>query len=289
MSGLPLLATFFERDPFLGYTLIATLFLAIVSLSAGLSRLDFLVSFRPRALLHISLAVLLAFMLVFLADFLKAQNIDQTWLSILKGLSRFPLYVIALAYGPSAGLLAGLLFAGFATSGASPGWLELLLTLELCVLGWFAIAPSTFRVRWAGPANVVLAYALTWIAAGSAYLQWRTGEAARFSTHFTQHVDILPSILLSVLLLALLRPSFYQRHFHESRIAPQSTFATPTSDADVFVEPLPEPLTEKPLPAKRHRTNFELTQTLHNPSPFMRARHRKQLQTLRFDELRRPK
>jgi hypothetical protein len=231
-----ILAELFQRDPFLGYTLVAALFLGIVSLVTGWLRLDFLAVFQPKGLFHVAVAVIVAivFSLVSqsaLAPFTANAAVGETslTLSLLRGLSRLPLYIVALAYGPTAGLLAAGLFAAFATTSGTLGWAEAVLALELVVLGWFAIAPSPFKLRWAGPMNVVLAYFLAWATGGSAYLQHLTKRATELSIHWEHHQTLLVGIFLSVLVLFLLRPKVYQSFFAGSRIAPPP-------------EPLPAPV-----------------------------------------------
>ena len=140
---------------------------------------------------------------------------------MLVGLSRFPLYVIALAYGPSAGLLAAGLFAAFATTGLLPGWSEAVLALELVVLGWFALEPSPRRYRWAGPLDAAVAYLLAWATGGSALLQALSGEGMSLGAQLAYHLPGLPGVTLSMALLALVSPALYARFFPTSRIKPK--------------------------------------------------------------------
>ncbi len=217
----------FQRDPFFVYTLVAAVFLLLVSLITGWLRLDFLVLFQPRVLFHVALAVILAIVLSLLSQILPAPftanaatDDPSMSLSVLRGLSRLPLYIVALAYGPTAGLLAAGLFAAFATTSGTLSWAEAVLLLELTVLGWFAIAPSPYKFRWAGPLNVLLAYGLTWATGGSAFLQHSTGRAMWLSTHWSYHQSLLLGVALSVVLLLFLGPKRYQTFFAGSRIAP---------------------------------------------------------------------
>jgi hypothetical protein len=223
----------FQRDPFFVYTLLAALFLALVSLITGWLRLDFLAVFRPKGLFHIAVAVIFAIALSLLsqtsAPFIANATTGETSLTLaaLRGLSRLPLYVIALAYGPTAGLLSAGLFATFATTSGTLGWAEAVLALELTVLGWFAIAPSPFKSIWAGPLNVMLAYFLTWATGGSAFLQHATGQAMKLGTHWAYHQTLVLGVGLSVLLLFFMRPQFYQKIFADSRISPPQQFIEP--------------------------------------------------------------
>ncbi|HEV2123423.1 MAG TPA: hypothetical protein VGW38_11705, partial [Chloroflexota bacterium] len=213
-----------SADPFLFYTLVAAGFLAVVSLGSGLIRSDFLAIVRPQGLLHVSLAVLTAFLVVLLADALQPRleaGADGLWLETLRGLSRFPLYVVTLAYGPSAGLLAAGLFAAFATNSTLPGLPEAVLALELVVLGWFALAPSPRTAAWAGPFDALLAYFLTWSTGGAALLQASSGNGTVLAAHLAYHQDMALGIALSMTLLFLVTPGAYRRFFPDSRIAPR--------------------------------------------------------------------
>jgi hypothetical protein len=217
----------FQQDPFFVYTLVAALFLGLVSLVTGWLRLDFLVLFQPKGLFQIALAVIWAIFLTLLSQTLPApftvnaaDSDTSTSLSILYGLGRLPLYVIALAYGPTAGLVAAGLFAAFAATSGTLGWSEAVLALELTVLGWFAIAPSPRTSRWAGPLNVLLAYFLAWATGGSAFLQHLTGQAMKLSTHWAYHQATLLGVVVSMLLLFLISPKLYRTLFTGSRISP---------------------------------------------------------------------
>ena len=80
-----------------------------------------------RPLLVVLLATLL---LSVLAGALSASlgTADTPW--ALEGLRRWPLYLLALAYGPSVGAVTALLFAAFESSGGFPGWAEAVLVLD---------------------------------------------------------------------------------------------------------------------------------------------------------------
>lgn len=82
------------------------------------------------------------------------------------------------------------------------------------------MAPSPYKVRWAGPLNVLLAYFLTWATGGSAYLQYFTGHGTELSTHWQYHQPLLLGVSLSAMLLFFIVPKVYQKFFAGSRIAP---------------------------------------------------------------------
>lgn len=216
-----------SSDPFVFYTLAAALFLAVISLVQGWLILDVIAIIQPHGLFHVTLAVLLAFMLVLAQGGLVTALVNrgfeapQSVSRMLEVVSYLPLYVIALAYGPSAGLLAALLFAAFGSESGALGYPEMILVLELVVVGWFAIAPSPFRYRWAGPFNVAVAYLLTWATAGAAYLDYLTGQGLLFRTHLHYHAEPVVGLVICLLLLLLIRPSVYLRVFKGSRLNPQ--------------------------------------------------------------------
>jgi hypothetical protein len=230
----------FASDPFVGYTLLAALFLGLISLVSGWGKLDFMALFQPRALMHVTVAVLLAALLTLGQRLFVPGDATLTTAGLvipaeaLQGLSRLPLYLVALAYGPSIGLISAGLFAAFATTSGNLGWSEAVLALELVTLGWFAIAPSPFKVRWAGPLNVMLSYFLAWATGGSAFLQYTTQRGMDFSTHLNYHLPILLGVALSALFLLFVGPELYKQAFKDSRIAPAipkpSTIVIPLSD-----------------------------------------------------------
>jgi hypothetical protein len=232
----------FARDPFLGYTLLAALFLGLVSLGTGWARLDFLALFQTHALWQVTLAVLLATLMTLGQKLLIPSDAALSTagfsipLEALQGISRLPLYLVTLAYGPSVGLVSAGLFAAFASTSGTLGWPEAVLALELVVLGWFAIAPSPRKVRWAGPLNVLLAYILAWATGGSAFLQYAIGQGLNFNTHLSYHLPLLLGIAVSALSLLFIGPDLYKKAFKGSRIAPKEvpkaarTIVIPLSD-----------------------------------------------------------
>lgn len=275
MLDLQFVTDLLVNNPRLMYFLLAAFILVFVSLLSGWGRLDFLVMLKPQSLLHIALAVIIAFSLMLLNEyaartFNEASATTNSNLWFFSGIRRFPLYVIALAYGPSAGLFTAALFAAFETTAHYPGLNEAVFALELTVLGWLAISPSPFKYRWAGPVNVVGAYTLAWATAGLALLEWQTGDIT-MANLWTQHRTTLTGVLLSMLLLLIVSPRFYRQVFSLSRIAPKRKQA-PVAHA--VIEPLVhttkrnrETLTQVTLP--------DLTRDL---------RRKKELESPRFDD-----
>lgn len=210
-----------REDPRLVYSLAAAALLAAVSLISGWGRLDFLALRRPATLLRLGLGVAVSFALAALAasPALLSLGDDGLAASLVQGLARAPLYVLALGYGPTMGLLAGALSAAATASGPFPGWPEAVLTLELVILGWLAISPSPRRYRLAGPVGAALAYLLANGTAGVAHQVWLTGDLS-LAVLLAQHALALPGLLLAWLLLTALGPTLYTRFLPGSRIDP---------------------------------------------------------------------
>lgn len=207
-------------DPVAGYTLLAALLLATASVAAGVARLDFLVLARPvpALALVVCLLVALAFRALIGPDPLATAPV--TWAPA--GIERLPLYLAALAYGPTVGLLAG---GGFTllllvTTGEAPGWAQALLTLELLLLGWLAIFPSPRQFRWAAAFNVLLASSLTWLTGGIALARLLHGE---LTAENVLVINPLPftSLTTSAAVLLLIPRSAYRVLFRGTRIAPE--------------------------------------------------------------------
>ncbi len=203
-------------DPLLVYSLAAAALLAFVSLVSGLGRLDLAALLRPLVLLRLCAAVGVAFALVATSELLLT---DPGQRGLLQGAARFPLYLMALAYGPTVGLAAGALFAAATAVGPFPGWREAILCLELVVLGWLAIYPSPRSARWAGPLGAALAHLFAAGTAGVAFLAWRDGDVTLAALLAEQRAE-LPGLLVAWLLLALASPRLYATAFPGSRIAP---------------------------------------------------------------------
>jgi len=260
------------NDPFLFYALLATSVLAAASLLSGWLRGDVLAIVRPQGLFRISVAVVAAFVLVWLGH--SAGGADTVVGNLLVGLSRFPLYVIALAYGPSAGLLAAGLYAAFATTGLLPGWSEAVLALELTALGWFALEPSPRRHRWAGPLNAAVAYVLAWATGGSALLQASSGDGMSLAAHLAYHLPGLPGVVLSMALLALVSPHLYERFFPTSRVKPKSKAKTEARAQSADSAALPEFASSNPSP-KASNVSQSIKDISDRPVDRRRAERRK--------------
>ena len=222
------LVTVLRQDPLLTYSVAAALVLLAAALTAGFSRLDFVAVLHPHGLLAVVSAVLTSLMLMVFIAWLERNLMRVPWLWLdtlpesafpLVGAWRLPLYVIALAYGPSAGLLAAALIAAFSASTGLPGWQEGLLAFELITVGWLAIAPNPREHAWAGTFNVLLAHLLTLTTLGLALLRWQ--QRPLTPTELWQlSGNVSGGVLLGALVVAYVTPAFYARVFATSRIVP---------------------------------------------------------------------
>ncbi len=205
-----------SADPVLLYSIAAAVLLAVVSIGSGLARRDFLALARPRTLLRVLGAVAIACLLK-VVEVYAVPALPEPVAAVTAGLHRLPLYLVALAYGPVTGAVVGSLFAGFAASASLPGWPEVVLALELAVLGWLAIFPSPRDTRFAGPLNAALAYLLAWGTAGLA-LHASANEEVTLALLYAEHAAMAPGLVGCVLLLFLFGPAVYERAFPGSRI-----------------------------------------------------------------------
>lgn len=215
----PLVWQHVTADPLVTYSLAATMVLAIVSWSSGLGRVDLAALAHPRVLLRVSGAVAVSFLLTTAARTLAPEVEPRALAIALEGLGLVPLYLVTLAYGPSIGVIAAVLSAGFAADAAFPGWREAILALELVALGWLAIYPSPRQARWAGPLDVALAHALAWGTGGVAWLALRGGGFAPAAWRTEVAAGVLP-VAVAALVVGAFGPAFYRSAFPGSRIAP---------------------------------------------------------------------
>ncbi len=213
---------FILADFVLTITLALSVFLAIISLFSGWRRKDFMVFAKPRAFTTIGLGILFSLILRFLErstfanfslDFLPINN-------IFLGISHLPLIILAIAYGPSVALFSTALFIAVTTQNYDFNWLDAVLMLELVVLGWWAIYPSSFQKRWAGPINLIITYILVWGTAGTAYFHSQGLDVRDWRTHFNYHQNYIFSLLISVIFLLLIGPKVFSKLFPDSRIIP---------------------------------------------------------------------
>lgn len=205
-------------DPLFVYPLGAAVLLAAVALTGGLARGDVRALLRPPVLVRVLALTALAFAAAAAADYLGSDWAAASLLLI--GAARLPLYIAALAYGPSAGLLAGALFSPAVAAGAFPGVQGALLTLELLLLGWLAIFPSPRSARYAGPLLAPAAHALTLLTAGVAHLVWLFDAGSEAQLRQALQAPELPGLAAAWLALYFVTPARYARYLPGSRIAP---------------------------------------------------------------------
>lgn len=264
MTDLEAFASLLRSDPVLAYSLLAALFLSAVSLASGLVRRDLVALLRPGVLLRVAAAVALALLLSLMAEAITSALGADGGPWSLAGLRRWPLYLIALAYGPTVGAATALLFAAFESSGGLPGWSEAVLAVELVALGWLAIYPNPRTHRWAGPLNALLAYTLAWGTAGLALLAWRTGVVTTGGV-WDQHRSVWLGLLLSALLLAAIGPRSYRALFPHSRLTPAPLKRPVVAAVD------PEPIGRRPA---RHDPRLTLPDL---PERLLRRERRRDL------------
>ncbi len=271
MTALQRLPDAIRHDPVFTYALLAAVLLALVSLATSVARRDVAVLARPRILLRVVGAVLAAFALAYLSALLAQAFGPSTFTRAVAGLERFPLALVTLAYGPGIGVVAAALVAGLQANGWLPGWQQAVFALELAVLGWLAIYPSPRSSRWAGPLNVVLAYALAWGTGGLALLEARTGSVTPAALWVQQRPVVL-GVAVSALLLALVPPSAYRRAFPQSRIVPADAGRDPR-------EAMPPAPWDTADPVARARDPMKLTYP-DLPRAMVRGRKRRELEPL---------
>jgi len=223
MPSFEAIRTLIMSDLILSITLGMSILLAVFSLFSGLWRLDFLPIWKPLTLTQVGLAILLALMLkIFEQSPYANLNFDFLPTTVhLTGISFLPLIIITIAYGPSIGLLAVALFLALTPPAGVFNWRDAVIMLEFVVLGWWAIYPSSFQQRWAGPANLLISYILVWGTAGSALFHSQGLDIRDWRVHYAYHQNYLPALLISILFLFLPGPKLFKLLFANSRIQPK--------------------------------------------------------------------
>lgn len=241
MTALQRLLDAIRHDPVFAYSLLAAGLLALVSLGTAVVRRDVVVLARPRILLRVVGAVVVAFLIAVLAGNLTQAFGASQWTRLASGLERVPLALVTLAYGPGVGIVTAALVVGLQANGWLPGWHQAVFALELAVLGWLAIYPSPRSSRWAGPFDLLLAYALAWGTGGLALLESHTG-AVTPAALWAQQRPALLGLAATAFLLALVPPAAYRRAFPHSRIAPPEAPEEPTTPETSGARPARDPM-----------------------------------------------
>lgn len=249
------LATVLRQDPLLAYSVAAALVLLAAALAAGLHRLDFVAVLHPHGLLAVVSAVFASLLLMMLVAWLERTlgRLPWLWLNLpdsafpLVGAWRLPLYIVALAYGPSAGLTSAALIAAFSARTGVLGWQESLLAFELILVGWLAIAPNPRAHPWAGTLNILLAHLLTLITLGFAILRWQQ-QPLTLANLWQLPGEVSGGVLVSALVAAYVTPAFYARVFAASRLTIHSE-QTPHMPLPPLTATSADPTTKDPVTA----------------------------------------
>ena len=208
----------FLDQPLVIYPLLAAGLLLLVALATSWLYGDLRALLQGRGVASVSAAVASAF-LIYLVSLNPGSGVEAATFG--QGLSRLPLYLLALAYGPGVGLLGGIIFVMLSlilVSGHSLGSFEVLVLLELVVLGWLATSPSIFKVRWAAAFNIPFACLLSWATAGTALLQGSGYDARLLSVHWSYHQQSLWAIYICSAVLSLLSPEQCRNLFRGSSL-----------------------------------------------------------------------
>lgn len=194
-------------DPLLAYALLAASVLAAASLIGGWTSGDLRSLTRAGPWTAAALAAIAALALT-IAGERTVMVAPDAW--PVQGIRRLPLYLVALGYGPTMGVVAAGLFAGVERIQEPVPAAEVVLVLEMAVVGWLAIAPSPRRVRFAASFAVLVGWAMAMGTAGLAALAWLY-RPLPLETWLTAVRADLPGVLAAAVLVALLPPSWWRR------------------------------------------------------------------------------
>jgi hypothetical protein len=194
-------------DPLVRYALLGAAVLAAAALLGGWTRGDVRALARPSTWAAVAAAVLAATALAAAGDRIGAV-LPGGW--PLEGLRRFPLHLLALGYGPSPAVLAGVAFAAVESGQPGLAGAEAVLVLELAAIGWIAIAPSPRRRRLAAPLAVLVGWGLATATLG---LAGRAADGASPSlTALLLDEGAVPvGVLASAALTLLATPRWWRR------------------------------------------------------------------------------
>lgn len=266
-SALMSLADLLNRamlDPLVRSALLATVVLGLAAVAGGLARRDLVAFRRPATWLAIATSLLAALALAAAGDRLASALPE---LSFLQGWERVPLYLLALGYGPSIGIVAGLAMsiAGWGAWVVGPN--ELMLVLELAAVGWLGLGPTPRRARWAGPFAIVLGWSLATATVGLA--AWAAdGRPIATVPFLVAHSSALAAVASAALLAAAIPPRVWRRnvpgaadrvrleHDHERvrwlRPLERAAYRRPSRHAQGA---WPSPRLPSPSPLRAHRAH----------------------------------
>lgn len=205
-------------NPKLAYLFAATVLLAGMAVVGGVARRDFSILGVRSAAIKTLVAVVVAVLLTYAGSTIQSldfSDASSTWWPT--ELFRLPLYLLALAYGPSLGLLVGVGYLVFSSPLALPDPPSGVLLLELVSIGWLSIYPSPARFRWAGPFNAILAYGLAWLTGGLTLAELGP-DPMTLDAIVDTHGGSVTGVLVTAAALACVGPQRYRSWFPESRI-----------------------------------------------------------------------
>ena len=257
-------------DPLVRAALLAAAVLLVAALAGGLARRDLFALGRPATWLAVAAALLASLVLAAAGDRLEAAVVGPDGVDVAsRGWERVPLYLLALGYGPSVGLLAALATVfvlagpwGFGTAAAT-------LALEVAVVGWLGLGPSPRRSRWAGPLAVVAGWLLATATMGLA--SWASdGRAIALGPFLRAHASGGPAVAMALLLAAAVPPRWWRRRVpgasdrvrmerDDERVRWLRPLARPARRisrprgawGDAFATAAPRPLRRRRRPARR--------------------------------------
>lgn len=212
MQPLTDLFTRAALDPLVRSALLAAGVLLVAALAGGVARRDLIGLRRPATWLAVAAALLASLVFAAAGDRIAgatAGGLAAEWSG--RGWERIPLYLLALGYGPSVGLLAALA-TGFVQAGPwSFGAAEATLVLEVTVVGWLGLGPSPRRARWAGPLAVVAGWMLATATLGLA--AWAAdGLPVALEPFLAHQRPLSAAIVVAALLAAAVPPRWWRRH-----------------------------------------------------------------------------
>lgn len=226
MLGSQTLLDALFSDPLALYPALAALLLALVGVASGLLRGDLLALTRPW-----SVVVIVASVAGVWGLDVALAPLDPVWRSPAGDLALAPLFLIALAYGPTPALVALALTVAWVglpehgSVGRAPAQVWL-LALQLTILGWLAIAPNVRRSWGVAGVYLIAAHVLTWSTAGLAWTAVRYGGVS-LALLEREHGLRLEGLALLTVAVALLPPLLWRALFRGSPLA----HASPDADA----------------------------------------------------------
>lgn len=211
MQPLTDLFTRAALDPLVRAALLAAGVLLVAALAGGLARRDALALRRPAPWLAVAVALLASLVLVEAGERLLSAVSGSDPIELAsRGWERIPLYLLALAYGPSVGLLAALATAFVQAGPWAFGAAEATLVLETAVVGWLGLGPSPRRTRWAGPLAIVGGWLLATATLGLA--AWAAdGRPIALEPFARSHRSGVVAVGLAALAAAGIPPGWWRR------------------------------------------------------------------------------